>query len=178
MSILSNMYSSIFGDSQFQNQSDQSVNILDESEDVNIVGSLPKTKFCTCPTCNEQLLKKNNGKLQIWYGSGNNGKSTLLNRLAERVVAYDGKSVRYISPTDLEYPLYDTGVLEDNIGLFIITETTAHELDDLIRNFHNHGNRWVKHIICTNLIPEGIEESALSCIYADRVDLIHFEHKF
>lgn len=42
-------------------------------------------EVCACPTCSSLLNEVQGGVLEIWYGSGSNGKTALLHELSRRV---------------------------------------------------------------------------------------------
>jgi len=128
------------------------------------------SKICTCEVCNENLIKPNNGKLQVWYGTGNNGKTTLLNEVIKKVEE-NGKNVKYLTTEMFTHPDYDydVGMLEENIGLYVILESNIDSINDIVSDFEQYGNKFVRHIVTTNTKPQQ---------WWSKTEVIEFTHTF
>ena len=67
-------------------------------------------QVCDCDNCTAQLTKPTNQKLQLWYGKGATGKSTLLRHLIQTV---GEENVLY---TNIDDPIY--GLRNHNRGFY------------------------------------------------------------
>lgn len=91
-------------------------------------------KVCNCDFCENLLNSKPNGKLQLWYGKGKNGKSLLLEKLLEKIgkenythVPLD--SLKYYPEIfDNKYKLKQLYVIHDPF-------TELGEIDTVIKRF-------------------------------------------
>ncbi len=100
-----------------------------------------------------QLNKPHNGKLQFWYGSGSNGKTTLLRKLVDK---YDKKDVYFVTTIPKNYP--------DAKLVIIKSPSSPQEATQILAEYENCGNKQTKHVVCSNFCPE--KES----IWADLVE--------
>lgn len=125
--------------------------------------------ICTCKVCYDNLIKPNNGRLQVWYGTGGNGKTTLLNEVI-RKVEENGKKVQYLTTKMFSNPDYDVAMIENNIGLYLIRDPeNKNEMNKILSYFEQHGNKFVRHIMMTNVKPKP---------YFGKNDVIEFTHIF
>ena len=105
-------------------------------------------QVCNCRQCRFQLTKPFNQKLQIWYGRGSTGKSTLLQHL-----------VRTVGRQNV---ICKDGVNKNKVIDCIIAYIER----------YMYGPNVKKYIIVTNTLPENITD------FLDFVDLVHFRHVF
>ena len=122
-------------------------------------------KVCACTICFEQLNKPTNGKLQIWYGTGNNGKTTLLNKLMDKHM----NNVICISTRPSDFSYFAT---YSNANLIIIPSDGYKLSNDFMEIFTQKYDKNKKYIHATNILPQ-IDDK-----YKDYVDIIKFDHVF
>lgn len=119
------------------------------------------TPICNCEQCQALLnLERPTGKLEIWYGTGNNGKTTLLNALKDQ---YDHNDVLNLTPMNLPD-------LQKNIELVCFTELNDHDHYLTAMFLDKYLKKNVRCILTTNKLEKWM--------HSNFCHITHFTHTF
>lgn len=118
------------------------------------VQQIARADACNCEFC-EGLLEDGGNTLQIWYGTGCNGKTTLLNKLIENLGEENVLSIPIDTSIEKNKWIWNKlSNLSDNIKLVKIREPTGESFKEFALKLKDFKKPGVRYIMTLNKLQD------------------------